>query len=680
MLSCVEILNKTRFSAKTALQLCKNEAKPDQSPCGTTRIKPRITLMNESQKIFKLFDTLLEPVFVVDENKKVLYCNEPAALICEMSARKISRGQVFDEIICFQDSPSFLSDLSLNNEASPYQELVFRAATSEKPGRAQLSCQPLELENSDKKAWLIFFRDVTLEETLQKKYRAELEQVQHYSKNLEKMVDERTAEIKKLNQTMAALLDSLGQGFFIFNKDGLCLEIFSKACETTVETKPPGQFVWDVLKLPEKQIPGFKKWLTTIFAEMLPFEDLSPLGPQTFSHSGGNHIQLEYYPLKSNEGSTDGIVVVATDTTNLVQARREAEVERAHAKMIVNLVKNKRQVAGFLRESSDILKGLKTEIAKNENLDQENTFRHLHTLKGGASSFSIKSMVDICHEAETCLSQFKWDGVTETGFKKLAELSATIETSFESFKEENQTILGPSAYSNERWIETPVSRFLDFKKNLESKAPQLAAGFTEAFLAEPIERHFAHFNEVLQSVALNEGKQIAPILFKNGELPIIPDPFENLFSTFIHFFRNVVDHGIEHPADREALGKNPEGQISVEFQKTRAFKKDCLLVQIKDDGGGVDPQIIRTKFLQKGQDLSQESDIQVVQHIFDSQFSTKETVTETSGRGVGMDAIQFATHKMGGRAWIKSRRGRGTTLYVLVPMPASIGASVKIAA
>ncbi len=636
--------------------------------------------MIEDKKSFKIFDTLLEPVFIVDENKKVLYCNEPAALICEMSARKISRGQVFDEIILFHESPAFLAALKSIDEASPYQEVVFKAAASEKPGRAQLTCQPIGLYESDKIAWLIFFRDVTLEETLQKKYRAELEQVQHYSKNLEKMVDERTAEIKKLNQTMAALLDSLGQGFFIFNREGLCLEIYSKACETTVETKPPGQYVWDVLRLSEKQVPGFKKWLTTVFAEMLPFEDLSPLGPQTFEHSAGSHIQLEYYPLKANDGPTEGIVVVATDTTNLVQARKEAELERAHAKMIVNLVKNKRQVAGFLRESSEILKGLKSELVKKEALDQESTFRYLHTLKGGASSFSIKSMVDVCHEAETCLSQFKWDGVTGPGIEKLISLSQNIEVNFESFKEENQTILGAAAQSSERWIEAPLSRFIDFRKNLDSKAPHLSEAFSQSFLSEPIERHFSHYNEVLQSVAINEGKQIAPLSFKNGSLAIIPDPYENLFSTFIHFFRNVVDHGIELPIDRETLGKAPEGQISVEFQKTQALGQECLLIQIKDDGRGVDPQIIRKKFAEKNHDLSKENDSQVIQHIFDSQFSTKEVVTETSGRGVGMDAIQFAAKKMGGRSWIKSRLGHGTILFVLVPWQKAGQPNIKAAA
>jgi two-component system chemotaxis sensor kinase CheA len=616
---------------------------------------------------YRIFDTLLEPVFVIDGEKKVLYCNEPAALICELSVRKITRGQVFDEIIKFETTPLFLQSLVELNESSPYQELNFESTASGKTGKAQITAQPVSHTEAEKQAWLIFFRDVTLEETLQKKYRAELEQVQHYSKNLEKMVDERTAEIKKLNQTMSALLDSLGQGFFIFNSEGHCLDVFSRACSATVETEPPGKKVWDVLRLEQKQVPGFQKWLTTVFAEMLPFEDLSPLAPQSFTHSEGRHVQLEYYPLKSNEGPIEGVVVVATDVTNLVEARREAEVERAYAKMIVNLVKNKRQVAGFLREAQDLLLGLKSETQKKESLDPDSTFRYLHTLKGGASSFSIKAMADVCHEAESTLSQFKWDGITPAGVAKLAQLSDDIEISFQNFKKENHVILGAAAQSQERWIEAPVSRFTDFKRSLEPQYKDLADRFSSQFLAEPIGNFFDHYNEVVQNVAVTEGKQVAPLVFENSDLAIIPEPYENLFSTFIHSFRNSVDHGIESPSEREAAGKPWDGKISVSFSRTKAFEKEYLLIQIKDDGAGVAAEKIRAKLEAKGISTANETDEQVVQHIFDSQFSTKEVVTETSGRGVGMDAIQFAAQKLGGKAWVKSVRGKGTTLFVQVP-------------
>src|SRR5690606_18400330 len=114
-------------------------------------------------------------------------------------------------------------------DATPYKELTFKTSQGGE-GKVQITLQPI-FDSMGDKNWIVFVRDVTLEERLQKKYRAELEQkedviraledakakLEDYSKNLEEMVKVRTQELSRLNQTMSALLDSLGQGFFIFN-------------------------------------------------------------------------------------------------------------------------------------------------------------------------------------------------------------------------------------------------------------------------------------------------------------------------------------------------------------------------------------------------------------------------------------------------------------------------------
>jgi two-component system chemotaxis sensor kinase CheA len=91
-----------------------------------------------------------------------------------------------DQIFKFSEKVTSLDTLSQVTDATAYQELAFETESS-KAGKVQLTMQPFQYETQN--AWLVFFRDVTLEETLQKKYRKELEQVENYSKNLEKMVD-----------------------------------------------------------------------------------------------------------------------------------------------------------------------------------------------------------------------------------------------------------------------------------------------------------------------------------------------------------------------------------------------------------------------------------------------------------------------------------------------------------
>ncbi|MGZ5278892.1 MAG: ATP-binding protein [Pseudobdellovibrionaceae bacterium] len=636
----------------------------------------------------KLFDTLLEPVFILNHEKKVLYCNEPAALLCNLSVRKIMRSQpVFDQLFQFQTPIENLETLLQVTDPTPYQEVMFETET-QKNGKIQITIQPFSEINGEK-SWIVFFRDVTLEETLQKKYRAELGQkedvildlqkaqaeLERYSKNLEKMVDERTVEIRKLNALMTALLDSLQQGFFVFDAKGTCLEVFSKACENTIQGRPAGQPIWQVLKLPEKQVPGFIKWMSTLFSEMLPFADLAPLGPQKFPHSENLEIQLEYYPLRAADGKIDGVVVVASDITNLVAARKEAETERAHAKMILSLIQHRRQVLSFLLESESILNELKKEFKKGPASDPDNLFRCLHTLKGGAATFSIKQMADQAHEAETLLTQWKSDQKPEQ-WTALVDGSMKIETCFQDFSKENEQILGSKDKLTQRWIELPAAKLANFQSRLPLP---LHDEFVSEFLMEPIGEFFKQYNDMAQSVAEREMKSLLPLSFHQSDIPVLPELYSQLFSTFIHAYRNAVDHGIENPSKRQELGKQAEGKIETFFSVETVKNKSVLQIEIRDDGGGIDPERIRTKLTALGKDVSKESDHQIIQHIFDSQFSTKEVVTETSGRGVGMDAILFAAKALGGTAWVDSKTGEGTSLKIQVPYQRTGSSQIKVA-
>lgn len=634
----------------------------------------------------RVFDTLLEPTFIINQLKKVVYCNEPAALICELTTRKILRSQMaLDQIFTFSEGIQGLGDEVQTMDPTPYQEVSFKTESG-KEGKAQITLQPIKVGDINEATWVVYFRDVTLEETLQKKYRAELEQkedvikdlerakaeLQHYSKNLESMVAKRTAELTRLNQLMAALLDSLGQGFFVFDDKGRCLEIYSKACEATVESVPADKFVWDVLKLTPQQVPGFKKWMQTIFAEMLPFEDLAPLGPKSFPHSEGKSIELNYFPLKSNEGSVGGVVVVATDVTTLVAAQKEAEVERAHAKMIVSLIRHRKQVVSFLREAESLLDDLQKEFV-GKTLNMDNTFRALHTLKGGSASFSIKSIADRCHEGESLLAQYR-ENPSIDKHKQLKEVCMGIAPLFFHFLEENKDILGNADKMRERWIETPISHLIQlYQLPAIQSAKDIQHVLTENFLMEPVEPFFTHYNEVVQNVAEKEGKQVSELAIKNGNLKILPEPYENLFGTLVHAFRNAVDHGIETPDQRSESGKNPTGRIEVSFLREKDDKHCWFVININDDGRGIDPAIIRKKLTSmpvtayNGKTFENESDKDIIQHIFDSQFSTKEQVTETSGRGVGMDAILVAAKNLGGTAWVESTLGKGTKLKIRVP-------------
>ena len=628
---------------------------------------------------YSLFDTLLEPLFILAEDGKIIYANEPALQLCALPFRKAQKLK-FCEILTFNEKVEWCESIGTIIDPTPYKEVRFKNHEGQE-GRVQLTCRkflPVEPEQH----WMVFVRDVTLEERLQNKYRGELEQkegyieelkkaqaeLEKYSKNLEKMVEERTREITRLNQQMKALLDSLRDGFLIFGPDGQCFETSSHACLRVLEGAPAGKAIWDVLRMPENKVPGFKKWMMTLFSEMLPFEDLAPLGPPSFPHSEGKQIAIEYFPVRTDSGTIEGVVVVASDITSLVEAKKQAELDREHARLIIKLVKNKKEISGFIREAQAMLTNLMTHLTKpDKDWSRDEIFRALHTVKGGCASFSVIKTAHLCHEAEQILA----DAKSEYFFEKASPLKQKcydIQNSFQEFISDTKAILGDKGLSEERMIEMPVSEMIQWSQKISkwSEGQDIANELLKKYLMEPIGTFIEPYKELIQTVAQSENKKVDALEIVNENLRILPEVYSPLLSCLVHAFRNAVDHGIEFPAARLACGKPDAGHISVQFNLIET-STSTLQIKIADDGGGIDPFSIRKKLHEKGLSTATESDYEVIQRVFDTEFSTKTVTTEISGRGVGMDAILISALNLGGTAWVDSVVGQGTTLTIEVP-------------
>ena len=145
---------------------------------------------------------------------------------------------------------------------------------------------------------------------------------------------------------------------------------------------------------------------------------------------------------------------------------------------------------------------------------------------------------------------------------------------------------------------------------------------------------------------------------------------EQLVPSLEHILRNAIDHGIEDPTKRLAANKSETGTIEVSFVRVGSN----VSIEIKDDGGGIPPNVIRAKAINLGllkPDVSV-SDEEVIRYIMEPGFSTREVVTEISGRGVGMDVVNTAVKEMGGNLTIKSEVGVGTKMIIRFPFTISL--------
>jgi two-component system chemotaxis sensor kinase CheA len=630
---------------------------------------------------YNVFDSILDAAFVVDADTKVLYCNDAAATFCASSVRRLIGKALLSELIALDAKEVFpFNDNSPGRLVpSTFLETGFHVPKADRRGKVQLAIRPI-----NEKEWLFYVRDVSLEEALHSKYRSELIQkegyigeleqarakLEDYSKNLEKLVEARTAELQSLNLSLNAILNSLGQGFFIFDQSGVCGSVYTRACETILGVKPEGKNAWDILAVPEPQVDQFKKWLETAFAEYLPFEDIKGLGPSHFPNDQKKHVTLEYYPIRNEKKKVHSIVVVATDRTAEHEAQIALEEERQYAGMIVRYIRNRDQFQQFLasvKVSVGLLQNLSSKKMTWESVNE--AFRILHTLEGEAGTFSVGEIKNKTREIQHWLEPFK-TSLAELNPEEVKAYSAGINGLSETYLQflvKNQDVIRMPKSAAEKTVEIELQALKDLFDGLKNFA--VPSSFIEPYrtlvFQEPIANRLGHYDGLLQSIAQKLGKKMAPLKIVGGELRVNPERYQKLFSGFVHAFRNAVDHGIEMPDERGWIGKPEEGQISIEVE----VNGSNLHIQLKDDGKGIDPSAIRKKLKEKfpKQDFSTQDDSMVIQNVFMAGFSSREEVGEFSGRGVGLDALKDEVEKLNGRISVISTPGQGTTFEIVVP-------------
>lgn len=175
---------------------------------------------------------------------------------------------------------------------------------------------------------------------------------------------------------------------------------------------------------------------------------------------------------------------------------------------------------------------------------------------------------------------------------------------------------------------------------------------------------------VLRDVGLTLGKTVA-LSIKGQDVRVDTTIAEALNNSLLHLVKNSLDHGIESPEERSAVGKSPEGRLEI---STRV-DGDNIVIDITDDGRGIDPQRVRNKLKKDGHsdaDLARMSDKEVQMMIFAPGFSTAGQVTDISGRGVGMSMVKESVERLGGKVSLESVIGKGTRFTLEMPVPKSV--------
>lgn len=187
----------------------------------------------------------------------------------------------------------------------------------------------------------------------------------------------------------------------------------------------------------------------------------------------------------------------------------------------------------------------------------------------------------------------------------------------------------------------------------------------------PIEVVFNRLPRVVRDLAHKLDKDIDLVL-EGGSTELDRSVIEVIGDPLLHLIRNSLDHGIELPDQREASGKPRKGTVMVKA----SHQENHIVIEIRDDGRGIDPNRLRTKAVETGR-LTQEqadkmSDREALHLIFGSGFSTAKEVSEVSGRGVGMDIVRSNLQKLGGMIDVDSKVGEGSSFILRLPLTLAI--------
>ncbi|HZI10664.1 MAG TPA: response regulator, partial [Myxococcus sp.] len=210
-----------------------------------------------------------------------------------------------------------------------------------------------------------------------------------------------------------------------------------------------------------------------------------------------------------------------------------------------------------------------------------------------------------------------------------------------------------------------VRRNDDGINTLHGNLAKMADHVAEARLV-PLSTVFDAFPRAVRDMGRTQGKEV-DLLIENADIGVDRSMLADVRDALVHLLRNSVDHGLESPDTRQQLGKPANGRVRIRVR----VDGDMLHIEVDDDGRGMDPERLRqvaiNKRLLTQVQAAALSEREAIELIFRPGFSTREQVSELSGRGVGMDVVKRKVEMLGGSVGVNSRIGRGTTITLRLP-------------
>jgi two-component system chemotaxis sensor kinase CheA len=247
----------------------------------------------------------------------------------------------------------------------------------------------------------------------------------------------------------------------------------------------------------------------------------------------------------------------------------------------------------------------------------------------------------------------------DTGTALLASEQAALRESWEDFRGKVRVFTGERA---RRRIELASGEYEAFKSALGARLPyEKLAKLASKWEDEPVFTRLEHLGEHARALGGRLGRCPFDLEFGDTCLRLPREPWRHLWPALVHLVRNSVEHGLETPAERAAAGKSTRARLTL----TAAEFGEAVVITIGDDGKGVDWENLRERAAGLGLPNGTRPDL--VHFMFRDGVSTRDSVSETSGRGVGLAVVHQEVERLGGKISVESNPGRGTRFVLTFP-------------
>ena len=479
----------------------------------------------------------------------------------------------------------------------------------------------------------------------------------YHRENLEQKIRERTEELNTRNEQMQLIFQNVMQGLAVTSLDGLLGDERSAFFDKHFNLQEGNQV--NLIELTAEYDPNFSGFLSFCLAELedkfMPAEMVLAQAPERLEVADRT-FEFKYIPMQGrtlapgeDTQGVNGILLMVSDVTEKVAAERRELLQKEFSLMVTKLIRDPQELQEFINVSTSLIYNLQSVFFKDGSIEELKFI--IHTLKGNTSTYGLEVLPTLLHRMEERMVE----GITPTK-EQIIKIERT-------WNESTEAILALLETESNTDVKLTKAEYYALQLTLQRlKATPTQLAWYESLRNERVSLRLERIAAQAHTTAERLNKPKPSVAIVQTDLRLPTEPLKGFWGAFTHMVNNALDHGIEYPDRREAIGKDPEGTILLSVEQVEGF----LEIKLSDDGAGINWKALKKKAQNLG--LTHETREDLEDALFHPGISSKSTATLVSGRGLGTSAVKHEVEKLQGTISLSTQEDVGTRFTFRIPL------------